>query len=92
MPYIQLISIILLSLGMVPTTLASGAINLAAGASERSVAVASTTDSLVALTIIVSSILTAWCLSYRVSRVRVFGTLLAASGCLVLAGWFFFFV
>jgi len=75
-----------------PSALAADAINLAAGASERSALVATTTDAVIALIIVVGSILTAWCLNYRAPAVRVFGTLLAASGCLFVAAWFFIFV
>ena len=45
-----------------------------------------------ALAIVVSSMLTAWAISFSVPAVRVFGTLLAASGCLAVAAWFFLFV
>ena len=38
------------------------------------------------------SVLTSWALNYSASRVRVFGTILAALGCLLLAAWFFFFI
>ena len=49
-------------------------------------------DSWIALAIVITSILTAWTMNYSAPRVRVFGTLLAALGCLAVAAWFFFFV
>ncbi|MFT6407084.1 MAG: cytochrome b561 [Arenicella sp.] len=49
-------------------------------------------ESWVALIIIFSSVFTAWFLNHNAPKVRVFGTLLAASGCFALAAWFVFFV
>lgn len=49
-------------------------------------------ESWVALGIIITSILTAWLMNYSAPKVRVIGTLLAATGCFALAGWFLFFV
>jgi len=46
----------------------------------------------VSLGIVLISILTSWALNYSAPKVRVFGTLLAALGCLIMAAWFFFFV
>ena len=46
----------------------------------------------ISLAILVVSILTSWALNYSAPNVRVFGTVLAASGCLAVAAWFFFFV
>jgi cytochrome b561 len=37
-------------------------------------------------------VLTSWALNYSASRVRVFGTILAAVGCLLIAAWFFLFI
>ena len=49
-------------------------------------------DSWVALAIVLGSLITAWAISFSAPAVRVFGTLLAASGCLAVAVWFLFFV
>lgn len=49
-------------------------------------------DSWVALAIVVGSLITAWAISFSAPAVRVCGTLLAASGCLAIAAWFFYFV
>jgi len=49
-------------------------------------------ESWVALGIITASILTAWLMNYSAPKVRVIGTLLAASGCFAIAAWFLFFV
>ena len=46
----------------------------------------------VSLGIVFISILTSWALNYSAPKVRVFGTLFAALGCLMIAAWFFFFV
>ena len=46
----------------------------------------------VSLGIVLISILTSWALNYSAPKVRVFGTLLAALGCLMMAAWFLFFV
>ncbi len=45
-------------------------------------------ESWIALAIIISSVLTAWFMNYRTPRVRAFGTLLAAMGCLAIVIWF----
>jgi cytochrome b561 len=37
-------------------------------------------------------VLTAWFLNHNAPKVRVFGTILAASGCFVIAAWFLFYV
>ncbi len=42
--------------------------------------------------IVFLSVLTSWALNYSASRVRVFGTILAAVGCLLIAAWFFLFI
>jgi cytochrome b561 len=49
-------------------------------------------ESWVALSIIIMSVLTAWFLNHNAPKVRVFGTILAASGCFVIAAWFLFYV
>jgi len=49
-------------------------------------------ESSVALAIIATSMLTAWLMNYSAPKVRVIGTLLAATGCFAIAGWFLFFV
>lgn len=45
-------------------------------------------ESWIALAIIVTSILTAWFMNYRVPKVRAMGTLLAALGCFAVVLWF----
>lgn len=45
-------------------------------------------ESWIALAIVVSSVLTAWFMNYRTPKVRAFGTLLAALGCLAIVLWF----
>ena len=86
-----LVSIILLSLGTTGA-FAADAIKLAAGGTGESVRAPGQLDSWIALLILVSSVLTAWCMNYSAPRVRAFGTALAASGCLAVAAWFFFYV
>ena len=46
----------------------------------------------VSMGIVFFSVLTSWALNYSASRVRVFGTILAAVGCLLIAAWFFLFI
>jgi cytochrome b561 len=46
----------------------------------------------VSMGIVFLSVLTSWALNYSSSRVRVFGTILAAVGCLLIAAWFFLFI
>ena len=74
------------------TALATETINLAAGGTGASVRAPGHVDSWIALIILVSSFVTAWCMNFSAPRVRAFGTALAASGCLAVAAWFFFFV
>ena len=45
-------------------------------------------ESWIALAIVISSVLTAWFMNYRTPKVRAFGTLLAALGCLAIVIWF----
>jgi len=85
------VSIALLSLGTT-SAFAADAIKLAAGGTGESVRAPGHIDSWFALLILVSSVVTAWCMNYSAPRVRAFGTALAASGCLAVAAWFFFFV
>lgn len=85
-------SLSLLLLGITSAALADGAINLAAGGHGPSVRLAGNLDSVIALAIVITSIVTAWSLNYSVPKVRVIGTLLAASACFAVATWFFFFV
>jgi cytochrome b561 len=92
MRHLQLISIVLLSAGIVPAALAADTINLAAGGTGQSVRAPGNLDSWTALVIVVSSLVTAWCLNFSAPRVRAFGTALAATGCLAVSAWFFFFV
>ena len=49
-------------------------------------------ESWIALAIVLTSVLTAWAINYSAPKVRVFGTVLAALGCLTVAAWFFCFV
>ena len=49
-------------------------------------------ESWVALSILITSALTAWFLNHNAPKVRVFGTVLAASGCFAIAAWFLFYV
>ena len=46
----------------------------------------------VAMGIVFLSILTSWALNYSVPKVRIFGTILAAIGCFIVAAWFLLFV
>ena len=49
-------------------------------------------DSWIALAIVLTSAISAWAIKDSAPRVRVFGTLLAASGCLAVAAWVFLYV
>jgi cytochrome b561 len=49
-------------------------------------------ESWIAVGILLTSVVTAWFLNHAAPKVRVFGSLLAASGCFALAAWFLFFV
>ncbi|WP_052262295.1 cytochrome b [Pseudoalteromonas luteoviolacea] len=49
-------------------------------------------ESIISLTIILSSLFTAWFINHRLPKIRVFGTLLASTGCLAMACWFFLFI
>jgi cytochrome b561 len=49
-------------------------------------------ESWVALSILITSVLTAWFLNHNAPKVRVFGTILAALGCFAIAVWFLFYV
>jgi len=46
----------------------------------------------VSIGIVFLSVFTSWGLNFSAPKVRVFGTLLAAMGCFVIATWFFIFV
>ena len=46
----------------------------------------------VSMGIVFLSVFTSWALNFSAPKVRVFGTLLAALGCFVIATWFFIFV
>ena len=46
----------------------------------------------VSICILFLSVFTSWALNFSAPKVRVFGTLLAAFGCFVIATWFFIFV
>ena len=43
----------------------------------------------VSMGIVFLSVFTSWALNFSAPKVRVFGTLLAALGCFVIATWFF---
>ena len=45
-------------------------------------------DSWIALAIIIAAVAIAWALNHAAPRVRVWGTLLAATACFAVAGWF----
>lgn len=49
-------------------------------------------ESWVALVIVLTSAFTSWFLNHMASKVRVFGTVLAALGCFALTAWFVFYV
>ncbi len=49
-------------------------------------------ESWIALSILITSVLTAWFLNQNAPKVRVFGTILAALGCFAIAAWFLFYV
>ena len=46
----------------------------------------------VSMGIVSLSVLTSWALNYSSPHVRVFGTVLAGLGCLIVAAWFFLFI
>lgn len=92
MRYVLVLLIIFISLVMPATGYAQSAINLAAGGHGPSPRLAGNVESWTALAILLISVATAWTLNYRASKVRGFGTILAAFGCLGIAAWFFFFV
>lgn len=92
MRLIGLISPVLLSFGVASNVLAENAIELSARAHEPTVRLASNIDSWIAFAIVVISLATAWTMNNHAPRVRAFGTLLAALGCISIAAWFFFFV
>ena len=46
----------------------------------------------VSICILFLSVFTSWALNFSAPKVRVFGTLLAALGCFIIATWFFIFV
>ena len=46
----------------------------------------------VSMGIVILSVLTSWALNYSSPHVRVFGTVLAGLGCLIVAAWFFLFI
>ncbi len=45
-----------------------------------------------AMGIVFLSILTSWALNYSAPKIRIFGTILAAIGCFIVAAWFLLFV
>lgn len=92
MRYIPVFLLLSLSLVMPTIGYAESAINLAAGGDGPSSRLAGNIESWTALAILFISIATAWTLNYRAPKVRGFGTILAAFGCLAVAAWFFFFV
>lgn len=87
-----LIIVTSVSLGMASVAFADASVNAATASYVPPARIEGNMDSWVALAIVVSSMLSAWAISFSVPAVRVFGTLLAASGCLAVAAWFFLFV
>ena len=75
-----------------PASIASESVNLAAGGSGTSVRIDGNLDSWIALAIVATSLVTAYCLNVAAPKVRAMGTILASLGCFVVAGWFFLFV
>lgn len=77
--------LILLLISIFPST------TLAAISDSDLLAMASFTSE-IALAIVFLSLITAWALNYSSAKIRVFGTLLAAIGCLAISGWFVFYI
>jgi cytochrome b561 len=92
MRYLNNITVFLLAIIMSGGAYAESAINLAAGGHAATIRLQGNIDSWITFVILATSFLTAWALNYRAPKVRVFGTLLAAFGCLAVAAWFFSFV
>lgn len=80
------------ALGLISLAAADASANSAVASYVRPARMEGNMDSWVALAIVVSSLVTAWTISFSAPGVRVFGTILAASGCLAVAAWFFLFV
>lgn len=91
-PYVVACLVLLTTLVWPSIGHAENAINLAAGGHGPSPRIAGDIDSWTALAILLLSIATAWALNYQAPIVRGFGSVLAASGCLAVAVWFFWFV
>jgi len=72
--------------------LASEAINLSAGNDGSATRIENDLDSWAAFAIVVTSLVTAWCMNAVSPKARSFGTILASLGCLAVAAWFFLFV
>jgi len=92
MPIHRRLSIIILSLFSISSAFADAAITQASGEYVPGMRLEGDVDSLIALAIVLTSVLTAWAINYSAPKVRTFGTVLAALGCLTVAAWFFFFV
>ena len=54
--------------------------------------IAGNIDSWIAFAIVLMAVITVWAINYSAPRVRVFGTLLAAFGCLAVDAWVFLYV
>ncbi len=91
-PYIMACLVLFAALAWPTIGHAESAINLAAGGHGPSTRMAGDIDSWTALAILLLSMTTAWALNYQAPMVRGFGSVLAASGCLAVAAWFFWFV
>lgn len=63
-----------------------------AAPSEMSERLPGNEESWIALLIVLGSLFSAWFLNHKVPAVRVMGTLLAASGCFAVVGWFVIYV
>ncbi|MEM9624518.1 MAG: cytochrome b/b6 domain-containing protein, partial [Pseudomonadota bacterium] len=92
MPVITRSILLIAGLFCMNAAAASDAINLAAGGSGTSTRLDGDLESWVAIGIVLSSLLTAWCMNAAAPKVRSLGTLLGAAGCFAVALWFFGFV
>ncbi len=83
---------VLLALGISPELLAAVTAETAGSGSDVQTPPATQLDGLLPLMIVMTSIVTAWCMNYAAPKTRAIGTALASVGCLAVAVWFFFFV
>lgn len=92
MRHLLIMSVGLLMLGLASLIYGDGELAPATNAYKQSLRIAGDVDSWSALCIVIVSFVTAWALNYSAPKVRVFGTVLAALGCLAVTVWFFSFV